>query len=248
MTALGAIIRRELLALWVTPLGWVLLVAFLLLEGGAFAAIVTALSVSTDASLDVGVTQAFYGQSVFVPLSYLLLCPALTMRAFAEEKQRGTLDVLLGAPMASVTIVLGKYLAALLSFLLFWSTTLFFPLVLRQTGQIEWSVVASSYVGILAVGAGFLSLGVLASALSSSQFVALALSSTTIFALVLFGVGEQVLEEGYINALFSHVSIQSQLAESSQGLLSLSRFVFDATLVLLPLVAATRLVNSWRTS
>jgi ABC-2 type transport system permease protein len=244
--ALLAIVRRELLALWVTPLGWVLLVTFLLLQGGAFASIVTALSTSTEASLDLGITQALYGQSVFVPLSFLLLCPALTMRSFAEERQRGTLDVLLGSPVPSCILVIGKYSAALLSFLLLWSPTLLFPVLLRDTGQIEWSVVASSYLGIVALGAGFLSLGLLCSALAGSQLVALALSITTIFGLVLFGVGEQILEPGSVNAVFSHVSIQSQLAETSQGIITLGRLTFDATLVVLPLLLCTHLVDSWR--
>ena len=85
-TGAFAIYRREMLSLWVTPLAWVLLAAFLLVQGGIFYSIVLHFSQMTELSLDTGPLEAYFGQhSVLISMTLLLVCPALSMRTFAEE-------------------------------------------------------------------------------------------------------------------------------------------------------------------
>ena len=98
MSGALAIFRRELLGLWVTPLAWVMLVVFLLIQGLSFYSIVVHVSSMTSASIDSGPVQAYFGQSIFLLVSLLLVCPALTMRVFAEERKSGTIEALLYAP------------------------------------------------------------------------------------------------------------------------------------------------------
>ncbi len=248
MTGFCAILRRELVSLWFTPLAWVLLLALLLLQGGVFASIVTNFATNPELTLDVGPLQAFYGQSVFVPLTFVFLCPTLTMRTFAEERRAGTIENLLSAPVDVSAVVLGKYVAALLSFMILWLPSAAFPLLLRHVIDVEWRVVGTSYLGIFGLGAGFLSIGVLCSAMTRSQFVALALSSGVLLVFVLLGVAEYTVGSGWLQSFCSHVAIQSQLAEMSQGVAATRRLAFDATLIALPLFLAIRVVDSWRWS
>ena len=106
MTGLWAIYRREMLSLWVTPLAWVLLVVFLLLEGGIFYSITLHYATLPDPSADSGPLQAFFGeQTVLLLLTLILLCPALSMRLFAEERRSGTLETLLTAPVDASAVV-----------------------------------------------------------------------------------------------------------------------------------------------
>jgi ABC-2 type transport system permease protein len=246
--ALLATLRRELASLWFTPLAWVLWLALLLLQGGVFATIVASFATNSELTLDVGPLQVFYGQSVFVPLMFLFLCPTLTMRSFAEEKRTGTIENILSAPVSAAAIVLGKYLAALLSFVVLWLPTLLYPVMLRGVAEIEWRVVATSYLGVFGMGAGFLAIGILCSTMAKSQFLSLVLCGGVVLALILIGVGENVFEGGNIHAICSHLAVQSQLAEMAQGIVSLRRLVFDITLVALPLSLAVRVVDSWRWS
>ncbi len=248
MRGLSALAFRELLGLWATPLGWVLLTAFLGLQGAAFASVVASMVTLAELDLDLGITQAFFGQSVFVPMGLMILCPALTMRSFAEERRSGTLDTLLAAPVPALHIVLGKFAAAWVSYVLIWSPTVLYPAILRHTGHIEWGVVATSYLAILAAGTSLLALGVLASTLTRSQLVSLVLSSATVFLLILSGIMEQVLDEGWLRELCSHLSLQRCLEEASQGILSLRRMTFHASLTVLSLFVATRRVDHWRTA
>lgn len=246
MTGLWAIYRRELLSQWVSPLGWVLLSVFLLLQGLGFYTVVVHASNQATLSVDSGPLVMFFGESIFVLASMLLLCPALTMRLLAEEKRSGTLETLLTAPVTPAAVVTGKYLAVLTTYLTMWLPTLLYPLILRQSMPIDWPVVVTSYLGVTGVGAGYLAIGTLMSALSSSQLVAFVLTVLVEFGLFLLGVGEYVFEPGPLFDLCSHVSVFSQLGEFARGLVELRRVVFDLSLVLTPLFLAARVVDSWR--
>lgn len=246
MSGLGPIYRRELLSLWVSPLAWVLLTVFLLLQGTSYFLVVRHLSASPNVGVDTGPIQAYFGQSIFLIISLLLLCPALTMRGFAEEKRSGTLEALLTAPVTPTGVVLGKYLAVLTTYVIMWAPTLLYVVILRGTGSIDWGVVATSYLGVLAIGAGYLAIGMMTSALTRSQLVAFLLSTTLQFGLFMFGIGEYIFDPGPLLDACAHVSVFTQMEELSKGVVDLRRLVFDASLVLTPLFVTVRIVESWR--
>ena len=246
MTGFAAVYRREMLSLWVTPLAWVLLFAFLLIQGLSFYSIVVHISSMSQLSVDSGPVQAYFGQSIFLLVSLLLLCPALSMRLFAEERRSGTIEALLTAPVTPAGVVAGKYLATLSTYALMWAPTLLYILILRNTGKIDWPVVATSYLGVLGIGAGYLAVGTLMSAVSRSQLMALILTVLVQFGLFILGIGEYIFPPGALHDLSSHVSVLSQMDELSKGVVDLRRLVFDASLVLFPLFLTGRVVDSWR--
>jgi ABC-2 type transport system permease protein len=242
-----AIYRREMLSLWVTPLAWVLLVVFLLLEGAIFYSITLHYATLPDPSADSGPLQAFFGeQTVLLLLTLILLCPALSMRLFAEERRSGTLETLLTAPVDASAVVLGKYAAVLTTYALIWAPTLLYVLILRNTGELDWRAVATSYLGVGAVGASYLAIGSLMSALTKSQLVALLLTTFCAFGLFVLGIGEYLFEEGAFRELCAHVSMASQMEELSRGIVDSRRLVFDASVVGLCLFLCVRVVDSWR--
>ncbi|MCC6668738.1 MAG: ABC transporter permease [Polyangiaceae bacterium] len=246
MSGALAIFRRELLGLWVTPLAWVMLVVFLLIQGLSFYSIVVHVSSMTSASIDSGPVQAYFGQSIFLLVSLLLVCPALTMRVFAEERKSGTIEALLTAPVTPLGVVLGKYLATLATYVAMWLPTLLYILILRNTGQVDWRVVGSSYLGVLGVGAGYLAVGTLMSAMTKSQLTAFVLTMLVIFGLFILGIGEYVFDAGMLRDLSAHVSVLSQMDEMAKGVVDLRRLVFDGSLVVFPLFVTVRVVDSWR--
>jgi ABC-2 type transport system permease protein len=242
-----AIYRREMLSLWVTPLAWVLLVVFLLLQGTIFYSIVTHFAGMAELSYDTGPVQAYFGQeSIFLVMTLLLLCPALTMRLFAEERRSGTIEALLTAPVSASQVVFAKYLATLSTYVLMWAPTLLYILVLRKTGTVDFHVVGTSYLGLLCVGAGYLAIGTLMSAMSQSQLVALLLTILVQFGLFVMGVGEFIFEPGIVHDICAHVSMMSQMDDFSKGVIDLRRLVFDASLVFIGLFMSVRVVESWR--
>lgn len=247
MSGFWGIYRREMLSLWVTPLAWLLLIVFLILQGTVFYLIVDHFSTMTERSVDFGPVQAYFGQqSIFLLMSLLLLCPALTMRIFAEERRSGTIEPLLTAPVTPSAVVLGKYFATLSTYVAFWAPTLLYVIILRKTGAVDWQVVGSSYLGLLSLGAGFLGVGTLMSAMTKSQLIALMLTIGVLFGIFILGIGEYIFDPGPLQALCAHVSVLSQMEEFSKGVVDLRRVVFDGTLAALPLFMAVRVVDSWR--
>lgn len=246
MSGVGAVYRREMLSLWVTPLAWVLLVVFLLLQGLSFYSIVVHVTSTSQLGVDNGPVQAYFGQSIFLLVSLLLVCPALTMRSFAEERRAGTIETLLTAPVTPAGVVIGKYLATLSTYVLMWAPTLLYVLILRNTGQIDWRVVGSSYLGVLAIGAGYLAVGTLMSAMTSSQLMAMVLTVLVQFGLFILGIGEYVFDPGTLRDVSGYVSVLTQMDEMAKGVVDLRRLVFDGTLAVLPLFVTVRVVDSWR--
>ena len=249
MMGLMAIYRREMLSLWVTPLAWVLLVVFLVLQGGIFYNIVAHFSNLTDLSLDSGPLETFFGQqSVLISMTLLLLCPALSMRLFAEERRSGTIEALLTAPVTPLAAVLGKYLATLSTYVLIWLPTLLYAILLKDTGNVDWGALGASYLGVFGIGASYLGIGILMSAMTKSQLLALMLSVLVQFGLFVLGIGEYIFDPGALRDLSAYVSVAGQMEEFSKGIVDLRRLVFDASLVLLALFMTTRVVDSWRSS
>jgi ABC-2 type transport system permease protein len=247
MSGLLAVYRREMLSLWVTPLAWALLFVFLLLQGAIFYSIVVHFSSFAELSADSGPVQAYFGQdSIFLLMTLLLICPALTMRSFAEERRSGTIETLLTAPITPLGVVLGKYLATLTTYALIWLPTLLYIVILRKTGAVDWHVVGSSYLGLLGVGAGYLAVGTLASAMTKSQFVALLLAILVQFGFFVLSVGEYIFDEGLLRDICAHVSVMAQMEDFSKGIIDLRRVVFDGSLAALSLFVTTRVVDSWR--
>jgi ABC-2 type transport system permease protein len=247
MTGLTAIYRRELTSLWVTPLAWVLLVVFLLLQGAIFYSIVVHFTSLADLAVETGPIEAYFGQeSVFLLMTLLLVCPALTMRTFAEERRSGTIETLLTAPVTPSGVVLGKYLAVLTTYCAMWAPTALYVVVLRRTGAIDVHTVLSSYFGLFAIGSAYLALGTLMSSMSKSQLIALLLAIFAEFGLFVLGVGEYVFEPGLLRDVCAHVSMASQMEEMSRGIIDLRRLVFDGSVTVTSLFVTARVVDSWR--
>ena len=247
MSGFTAIFRREMLSLWVTPLAWVLLGVFLILQGGIFYSIIAHFATFTDLSVDEGPLGAYFGQnSVFLLMTLLLVCPALSMRLFAEERRSGTIEALMTAPVGSTGVVLGKYAAALATYVLMWVPTVLYVVILRKTGTVDWLVVLSSYLGLFLIGAQYLAIGILSSSLSKSQFVALLITVLIQFGLFVLGVGEYIFDPGVFHDVCSYVSLAGHMEDFSKGIVDTRRLLYDGTLAIFCLFLTVRVVDSWR--
>jgi ABC-2 type transport system permease protein len=115
-----------------------------------------------------------------VPLIYLFLVPAITMRSFAEEKRAGTMELLLTRPLTDLQIILGKYLASVVLVMAALVPTLVYYvsvwLLGSPQGNLDSAGVAGSYLGLVLLGASFAAVGVFASALTDSQITAFILA------------------------------------------------------------------------
>lgn len=246
MRGFWPIFKRELFSLFVTPLAWVVITAFLLLQGLHFFLIVTHFSNQAELSADAGPVQSFFGQTILLYLPLLFVCPLLTMRLFAEERRSGTIETLLTAPVSAAGVVLAKYAAVLTTYVAMWAPTLMYMVLISKTGEVDWRVVGACYLAVFLVGAGYLAIGIMCSSLTKSQLMAAVLAALAVIGLFMIGIGEFIFPEGPAHDICAYVSLWSQMNDFSKGIVDLRRLTFDATVVVLPLFITVRAVEAWR--
>lgn len=247
MRSFWPIYKRELFAFFVTPLAWVLITVFLVVQGMHFFLLVDHFASAGQQLSDQTPLQAFFGNTVLLYLVLFLLVPPMTMRLFAEERRSGTIEALMTAPVSSAGVVLAKYAAVVTTYLAMWAPTALYLLILRQTGDIDWRVAGAAYLGVLLVGAGYLSIGLLMSAITKSQFLALVLTALVILGLFILGIGEFITREGTsMHEICAHVSVWAHMNDFASGIVDSRRLVFYGSLVLLPLFVTVRAVEAWR--
>jgi ABC-type transport system involved in multi-copper enzyme maturation permease subunit len=126
-------------------------------------------------------------QSYFIALfpvfALIILVPLLTMRLFAEEKRTGTLEVMLTAPVNEWVVVLSKFFATWLYFMICWVPAGLFLLALRMEGgqQFDYRPLLGFYVALAATGATFVAMGLFFSAITNNQIVAAVLTFVGMF-------------------------------------------------------------------
>ena len=246
MRGFVAIYKRELFAFFVTPLAWVLVTAFLFVQGMHFYLLVDHFA-NQPVESDQTPVQSFFGNTVLLYLILFLLVPPITMRLFAEERRSGTIELLLTTPLSTPALVLAKYAAALTTYVAMWAPTVLYVVILGRTGEIDWHVVGASYLGVLLVGSGYLSVGLLMSAMTRSQFLALVLTAMVILGLFIVGVGEFITREGTLaHDICGHLSVWAHMNDFAAGIVDSRRLVYYATLTGVPLFVTVRAVDAWR--
>jgi ABC-2 type transport system permease protein len=176
MRALFALIKREFTGYFLSPVGYVTLFFFLLVTGLLFAQAVAGLTRPGSQGVEYPFAVLF-GDTAFW-FVFAFIPPLLTMRLLAEERGTGTLESLLTAPIRDWQVVAGKYIGAVLFYLVLWlPTLLYLPVLLNydwnaRTFGIDPAYAWVSYLGVILAGMMFLAIGLFVSSLVKNQLVA----------------------------------------------------------------------------
>ncbi len=110
------------------------------------------------------------------PWVFMFLIPAVTMRFFAEEKRTGTIELLLTKPLTELQLIFAKYLAGLALVIIALIPTLIYYISVYQlgnpVGNIDNGGFWGSFIGLIFLSSGFISIGLFSSTLSDNQVVA----------------------------------------------------------------------------
>lgn len=157
-----ALFRRELSAYFQTPVAYVVAVVFLVAASLLF--------FSVFFLYDRAELRQFFS---FLPLILAVVIPALAMRLIAEERRRGTYEILATLPLRTVDILLGKFFAVWVTALFLLLPTLFFAVTVGSIGRLDPGPVVGGYIGAILLAGTYASIGVFASSISRSEIVAL---------------------------------------------------------------------------
>lgn len=234
MGKVWAIAERELRSYFVSPFAYGIGAAFLLVTGYLFSLIFIS---SREASM----------RGLFENLSvvFLLITPALTMRLMAEERSRGTIELLLTAPVRDVDIVLGKFLAVCLYLAFLLVLTLIFPVILAWVGKPDWMPILSGYAGVMLLGASFMAIGLLASSWTSNTVIAAV--STFAISLVIWLLPSTTSVVGQqAGSLLEYLSVISHQQNLGRGILDTTDLLFYGSFIVVCLFLTVRSVEVYR--
>jgi ABC-2 type transport system permease protein len=242
--AVAAIARRELMALFVSPVGWVVAAIFTFIVSGF--GFISPVLAGQQATMD-----GVFG--VITSFLMLVLIPLITMRVFAEERSQGTLELLMTAPIRDWELTAGKWLGAFVFYALLIATTLVYLGVLAvyvpgHLATLDVGLIAATYIGLLLVGAAATAIGVLASSLTRNQIVAFFLSLGVLLLVWYAGALLGLITHPPANQLFEYLGGYNRYQSFSLGDLTLRDTLYFVSLAAGALFLTTRLLDSrrWR--
>ncbi len=252
-----AIVERELRAYFASPVAYVVLTIFVLLSGVFFQTILR--QIIQMATVNALQSQRFgtapqpidmpglISQSFMGTLSVVLLfmLPMITMGLFSEEKKRGTIELLLTAPVTDFQVVMGKYLAAVSFYAIMLATTWVPISVLFIYADPAWGPILTGYLGLLLYGVGLLAIGLFISTLTENQIIAGVLSFGTILMLWMVDAVAQSAT-ATTRGVLGYLSILGHLDDFIRGVLTTSHVIFYLSLMTLGLFLTYRSVDSMR--
>jgi len=156
MRPMFSLIKREFAAYFLSPIAYAVLAVFLLVTGHLFFLTLNLLTESGPHGVEFPM-QTMLGDEKFW-LVFLFIPPLLTMRLFAEERGTGTLEMLMTAPIRDWQVVLGKFIACFLFYLVLWIPTIVYWPVLTdfQSVTFDWKHTSRSIPVLIAGGAAVL--------------------------------------------------------------------------------------------
>jgi ABC-2 type transport system permease protein len=246
MRATWTILKREVFSFFISPLAYVVMTAWLLLCGYSFFALANWFSSNPlDVSGTENLVSAFFGETTLFYLPILFFVPVFTMRLLAEERSRGTIEPLMTAPVSDVAIVLGKYAASLVVWLALWAPTTLYVWLASRYGYVDLGMVATSYLGVFGVGAYYMAIGTLMSAIPRNQIVAAMLTFLVLCGLFLAGLGVYLFGEEYRD-VFAYISIWGHMEAFSKGIVDTRYLVFDGTVAAFSITLAIAVLSARR--
>jgi ABC-2 type transport system permease protein len=254
-----AVFQKELKYYFVSPIAYVVLTVFLVISGYFFYNI---LSIFLERSMFAAMQSQQFGgppPSIDVPslvsrnffgvLSTVILfmLPMITMATFADEKRRGTMELLLTSPITNLQVILGKFLASLSFFAVMVLPTLFYLIfvIAYSSPKMTWGPILSGYLGLLLLGGSLISLGIFISTLTENQIVA---ASVTFGAFLILWVIDLSARSGgtTLQEVLGYLSILNHFEDFSKGVIDTSSLIIYASFIFLGLFLTFRSIESLR--
>ena len=237
-----ALTRRELGVYFISPMAYIILTSLLTIAGAVFYA---NMARAAENQLPVD----FFQTLAFIVYIVVLTSPLVTMRLIAEEKNKGTLEIMLTAPISDAAFVLAKFAAAmvLLAFLLV--LTLGYLIIISRYGLIDYGAVACGYFGVFLVGAVIYSIGLFVSSLSASQVTAGVITLAIALILVMAQmIGSTMAEGSFWSEVLGYVDIPTNFGDFLRGVVDRTRLVYLSSVIAFFLFLTTRVLESrrWR--
>jgi len=234
-----AIFKRELRAYFTSPIAYVFMTGFFALAGIFFLAIELS---------SYGSTGRFNSVLDNMKLVLLFMIPALTMKLIAEDKKTKVDALLFTSPVRTCSIVLGKFFAATVVFLITIVISLVYPIILSIVSHVPVAEVLNSYIGYTVLGISFISICIFASSLTENQVIAFIIGFSMILLLWILEFTQSFIQSAIITEVIKWLSLLRRYDEISGGIFKLAPIVYYVSVIVLFLFLTIRVIEKRRWS
>lgn len=231
-----AVLKRELSAYFSSPIGYIYLAVFYVFSGYFFFGVLY----SNTTSL----SNVFNGMFTII----MLLIPILTMRLMSEDLKNKTDQALLTAPINLLSLVMGKFLSALLVYCLGVAITLVYAVVIAAFAPPDWTVVFGNVLGMLLLGAALIAIGMFISALTENQVIAAVGGFAVGFSLILVNSLASLITVEWMQKFVSGLSFMERYDEFTNGILDISNVFFFVSVCAVFVFFTVRVIEKRRWS
>jgi ABC-2 type transport system permease protein len=215
-----AVLKRDFRAYFTSPIGYIYIGAYILVLNLMF-------YINNGLAMHASLSENFS----FMLLVMMFTTPILTMRVFSEELKQKTDQLLLTVPVKPSSIVLGKFLSALLVFIALLILTLAWPVTISILGTNNMAEVIGNYIAILCIGAAYIAMGSFISSLTENQVIAAVGSLGLFVGLFLLDLLSSFLSysgitPAWVTQSLDFVSIFSRYNNITMGVLALNDIVY----------------------
>jgi ABC-2 type transport system permease protein len=177
----------------------------------------------------------------------LLVIPLVTMRAIAEERRSGTLELLITMPVKDTEVILGKYFAALGMCIVLLACSMLFPIAMFvwpwHLGVLDWGPIWTAYFGLVLYSAAGVSIGLVFSSVTDSQIIAFFFTAFTLGLLVAVGMLAQ-LWRGVPGDILGFISFESRFEGFERGLIDTRAVIYFLSITVICLLISFRSLES----
>jgi len=228
--------RREIRTYFNSPVAYIVVTVFMVLTGYLF---FPPLFVEGQADM-----RGFFGN---MPILFMFLAPAITMRLLADEKASGTLELLITMPVRDWDVVLGKFLAAMALLCTALGLTVVFAISVKMLGPLDRGPTIGGYIGLVLMGGSYIAIGVMTSAFSRNSIAAFIVAFAISFVLFLFGRLTQFVPQS-IQPIIAFLSIESHFENIGRGVIDSRDVIYYLSVISICLLTATLSLESrrWR--
>ncbi len=222
MRNISTLARRELGAYFLSPIAYAVAAVFLFTTGLAF-------GLGTFRNGEESSLRPLFEFWIVMILVFVL--PMLTMRLLSEEFRSGTIETLMTVPISETEVVLGKFFGAFVFYLVLLATLLIYPVLIAMYGTLDGQLLVCNYLGLVLLGALFISAGLFFSSCTKHQIIAVLLSFTLLALMTFAAEGlAQKVDGGWMRASLQHLSVRMHFATFVRGMLGLNHVIFFLTM------------------
>jgi ABC-2 type transport system permease protein len=215
----GTVFKKELRSYFNSAVAYVVIVVFLAVVGWLYTSSMFLINVAS-------LRMMFE----LIPLVFLFVVPAVTMRLLAEEKKSGTIELLTTKPLRDWEIVAGKFLAAWALIGIALLPTLIYYITVAFLGNIDNGPVIGGYLGLMLMAGVYVAIGLLASSVTENQIVAFIIGLLLMFA---FFMMDKVLifVPDFMTSIVEYLGIDFHFSNIARGVIDTRDVIYFCSML-----------------